>query len=212
MSKDDQEILTVKRNLLFGDSGQNYFSGFLSNSIIDFKTKILSNVEWNRRGDMEINPFYKQPIAYCLIVNPTLEKIFVYIRSNKNENYHEKRLHGKLSLGIGGHIEREDTSTEDPIYESMLRELNEEVGISGNVNARILGYINDDNDKVGQVHFGILYLIETNAIDIKPKSSELSEGKFISLNEIKEICSNPNIIIEGWSKISLVALENYFGY
>src|SRR3989344_7918816 len=107
MSKEDQEILVVKRKYLF-DNNKNYFNGFSSAENLNFISRILSNMEWKRRGDMEIDPSYKQPIAYCAIVNPESEKVFAYIRSKRDEHYGEKRLQGKLSVGIGGHIEKRD--------------------------------------------------------------------------------------------------------
>ena len=218
-SKFDKFILAIKRDNLFSD--EDNFQGFCSSDESDFVSKILKNYEWLRRGDIENNPEIKHPISYCVIVNPDTKRIFSYIRSNRDENYSEKRLYGKLSVGVGGHIEKEDCSGNNPIESAMLRELKEEVTINGKINPKIFGYINDDhqyNDdtnegkiSVGRVHFGLLYLIETDAEEVFPNDSEIAEGKFRTMEELEKLQLESGITTETWSKISLVVLENYFG-
>ena len=92
----------------------------------------------------------------------------------------------------------------------MLRELEEEVEIIGNVlSSRVLGYINSDVDEVSKVHFGILYLVEIDG-DVKPKDPEVARGGLISLNELEDILSNENFVVEEWSRIAFEPLKDYF--
>ena len=118
MDKNEQLIMVVKRDLLFLE---DYFHGFKPNTV-NFESRILKNYEYMKRGLAEDDPNYKQPIAYNIIINPEIEKVFVYQRSPDDKRYGEKRLQGKWSFGIGGHIEKIDSK--NPIKESMLKEIN----------------------------------------------------------------------------------------
>lgn len=208
MNKMDQSIMVVATGTLLGEK---YFEGFLSSHEHNYEEIILENLKYLRRGDAEIDPTHKQPIAYCLIVNKDTKKVFAYQRASQDEQYTEQRLQGKWSWGIGGHIEETDHDGQNnPIYESMLRELEEEVEILGSKEIKTLGYINYDNDDVSKVHFGILYLIETDATNINPKDDEVAKGEFLSLSELEEICNTPTCTVEAWSQIAMAPLKEYF--
>jgi len=91
----------------------------------------------------------------------------------------------------------------------MLRELSEEVEINGDFNVKVLGYINDDKDSVGRVHFGILYLIETDSEEVFPKGNEMAQGSFKSLEELAEIINSEDCEVESWSKIAYHAIKEF---
>jgi hypothetical protein len=58
-------------------------------------------------------------------LNTKTKKVFAYKRIPGKGDYVEKRLMNKLSCGLGGHIDREDSA--DPIMNAMMRELEEEI-------------------------------------------------------------------------------------
>ena len=206
MSKQDQNIIVVERKILFNYEREN-FQGFRDNKEFDYENIILQNLKIMRRGDAEKDVNHKQPIAYTSIVNPATRQIFAYQRAKQDKDYHEKRLLGKWSWGLGGHIEPFDNEKGNPIRESRLRELEEEVKILGEIDKlEILGYINDDSNSVGQVHFGILYVVETRG-NIIPKDSEIALGGFRRIGELNETCKNYDV--ENWSRIALEPLKKY---
>ena len=191
MDKNEQLIMVVPREKLFGSA---HFEGFCSAEVEDYQQRILDHFLYMRRGDAEVNPAFKQPIGYVLVVNHRLKKVFAYQRAVKDAHYHEKRLQGKWSWGVGGHIDQEDNGHENPLHGSVLRELQEEVNIPGSVRLSVLGYINHETDAVGQVHFCVLYVAETDAENVSPRDSEMQHGQ----------CS-----VEGWSRIALEPLMEY---
>lgn len=203
MDKNEKQIMVVPRDVLF--SGKQ-FEGFQNHGEINYESVILENHLYLKRGLAEEDPGHKQPIAYCMIVNPELKKVFAFQRSSKDKHYHEKRLHGKWSWGVGGHIEKIDG--DNPIHTSMLRELSEEIEMNGSMNPKVIGYINDESDPVSQVHFGVLYLIETDSTIIKPRDQEMAEGELRSMEELEKITSTE--VVEEWSKIALGPLKQYF--
>ena len=202
MNKFDKQILVIDRKTLFGNSG---FQGFSDAARLDYYSRIRENYTYKRRGDVEENPDYKQPIAYVMIINPDERKVFAYQRAG-DENYHENRLRGKWSWGIGGHIDKVDSEDGDPVMTSLKRELQEEVGLVQYDHPNLVGYINDDLTQVGQVHFGLLFVIETTE-PINAMDAEISWGGFVDLQELKKIKDAPDTSVESWSEISFTALQ-----
>lgn len=212
MRNPNQKIIVIERDALFGE---DYFEGFRQASEVDYETRVLSHFQIMRRGatnesanhpdgNAELNPAFKQPIGYTVIYNPLMQKIFAYQRSSNDKEYGEKRLSGKWSWGFGGHIEPKDTAKADMLKRSILRELQEEAGLNGGqTRLRNLGYINYDSDEVGKVHFGMLYGLPVDAEKIHPKDPEIAVVELLSLSELEEMCTKPQIKVEEWSKIAL---------
>ncbi|MFA5061499.1 MAG: NUDIX domain-containing protein [Candidatus Pacearchaeota archaeon] len=205
--KSEKLIMVVERKILLGNES---FQGFKPQNQIDYESRILDNFKYMKRGLAEEDPTHKQPVGYAMIVNPSLKQIFAYQRSAKDANYTEKRLQGKWSWGVGGHIEKVDIENGNPLHASMLRELEEEVNINGSVNPKAIGYINDDSNDVGKVHFGVLYVVETDSEIVTPKDSEIDNGRFRTIDELEKICSSSDFAAEEWSRISLEPLKQYF--
>jgi len=206
--KNDKMILAVPIDILFVNN--SHFQGFKPHSKIeDYESRILEYKKFLRRGDAEIDFTHKQPVGYAVIINPVSKKVYTYKRASNKADYNESRLHGKWSIGIGGHIEKEIDATDNPIHSSLLREIDEEVLINGSQDIKVIGYINDDKDEVGKVHFGILYVIETDSDDVFPNDSESVHGEMMSVDEIRKIQKDPNSTLENWSEIALETVENY---
>ena len=171
MSKWDEQILVVNRKELFNNE-ENHFYGFIEKN--DDKTKKIidtfESYEVKRRGDMEEDPDYKQLIGYVLLKDVNTNEVLVYKRLVGGG---EARLHGKASVGIGGHMNEVEGKT---IFEMLkinaARELNEEVGVSEEEalnNLHFIGLINDDKTEVGQVHIGVVYecKVDKNLVEVK---------------------------------------------
>lgn len=208
-----REILVVPREKLFE---KKYFEGLLLQKEFDFESVILNSYEYLDKEKAEHDPAYKQPIAYIAIINPDRKKVFGFYRSKKSDHYTEKRLQGKFSIGVGGHIEKYD-GTENPLQKSLEREFNEEISILGtSTMPKALGYLNDDSDRdngVGKVHFGILYYVITNARKVVPKAKEIESGKFYNYKRLEIMCNNPDDRgrsssifkpnVEHWTKLAI---------
>lgn len=193
MNKNEQEIMVIDRNVLFMGK---VFQGFQGKRV-DYLKRILDMYKFMQRGKAETNPYYKQPIAYAVIVNSN--KVFAFQRAS-DENYSEKRLHGKWSIGVGGHVEKPDEESDNPILLSLQRELKEELIINGSFYINHLGYINLEDTAVDKVHFGLLYIIKTES-KVTPKDPEIKQGKFFTINKLKQMSKQGEF--EAWSKIAL---------
>ncbi|UEX90997.1 NUDIX domain-containing protein [Staphylococcus ratti] len=203
MSKFDEQIAVVKRQLLF-DNETNTFNGFISKD--DSKSaqifKALNEYEIKRRGDMEEDPSFKQLISYCLLENENGE-ILVYERLTGGG---EARLHGQGSIGVGGHMNDvpDAQSIEALITVNASRELEEEVGlVVSDANAlEHVGFINDDTNEVGKVHIGVVFKIKVDANEIEAKETDTLKIEWRALNTITDLEQ-----FESWSALILKEMK-----
>lgn len=119
------------------------------------------------RATAETSPQYKQIIPYVVIRHG--HSYFLLKRTTKQT---EARLHHKLSLGIGGHI-NPDTPT---ILGGLQKELDEEVSIARPYELRFEGILNDDTTDVGRVHLGAVYVLEAFTPQVVVRETEKMTG------------------------------------
>lgn len=199
-----KEALVVSRDVLFG---KKYFEGFLPVLEYDYVSLILKYFKYHARGDeLENDSLLQQIIPYVWIVHSTEKKVFAYRRASGKQHYQETRLMNKMSCGVGGHIDREDS--DDPLEKAMMRELMEEVIMIHYPQPRIIGYLNDDSDAVGKVHFGVVAIAEVNG-DVKKGDDEMVEGRFYSVGELDKLFSDPQIEVESWTRLSWPFVKKY---
>lgn len=200
----ERKVLVVERTTLFNLLG-GYFNGFKRlKNLWEIIRLIEKNAVWMEKEATEHNPNFKQIIAYCSIINDK-KSVFFYRRAKKDKDYPEKRLQGKLSVGVGGHIDLCDKSNmlNSIIKASLQREISEELTIGGFVfNISLIGFINDDDD-VGNAHFGIYFITKTNTKEILPKSKEMIDGRLRSIKEIELLLPKA----ESWTRICFPVLR-----
>ena len=166
-----------------------------------------------RRGDMEKDMSYLQPIPAMVLKRGN--EYFAYTRL---EGGGEERLHNMGSLTVGGHMDLEQEeywNFEHLLALGAARELEEEVYILDENGKEIdnhfeitkemtiagLGYT--DISSVDAVHLAIYTIITIpENWDVKVKETDVLEGEFKTLNQIKEMN------LENWSKMVLSVLNN----
>ncbi|TSC94581.1 MAG: phosphoesterase (MutT family) [Parcubacteria group bacterium Licking1014_1] len=180
MSKDDEQILVVKSDIIF-EKGK--WQGLKTDNLDYYLELIKNNCEFERREDMENDASFQQIIPY--IVFNFKDKYFVY---RYLENAGEKRLVGTYQVGIGGHINPIDGDGEKNILEAgMMREWNEEVDFKGNLlNKKLVGILNDDSRPVEQVHLGLVYNFTGDSSEISIKETDKMAGELVDINKITE--------------------------
>jgi predicted NUDIX family phosphoesterase len=127
--------------------------------------------------------------------------VFTYTRG---KGQGEGRLHSKRSIGVGGHISSTDAQagSDDPYSEGRRREVSEEVEVDTPFVERCVGLINDDQSPVGQVHLGIVHLVDVERPLVKPRETDIAEAGFVTVNELLADRDR----FETWSQICLEAL------
>ena len=140
------------------------------------------------RPTAERSPEYKQIIPYVLIRHG--EEWFLLQRTQKQT---ESRLHHKLSLGIGGHI---NPDTPD-LLDGLQKELEEEVHVEGDYELTFAGILNDDTTEVGRVHLGAVFVLATAERTVSVRETEKMTGRWVATTELAQHREQ----METWSQI-----------
>jgi predicted NUDIX family phosphoesterase len=199
----EERILVVPTSL-FHQLG--YFQGFSAN-VARYLPQLLEaeHLDYRPRGEMEDDPSFKQLIPYALfrwIDSSGVVHLFDYLRGGGQG---ERRLHAKRSVGVGGHISSLDAAAgclHDVYREGMRRELEEEVVINTPYSEKIVGLINDDETRVGQVHLGVVHLCDVERPDVLPREADILEAGFRPIDDILSRLE----AFESWSQIVVRAL------
>jgi predicted NUDIX family phosphoesterase len=171
------------------------FHGF-SDRVEHYLPRLLdeAHLRYLPRDEAELDTTFKQLIPYVVLRH--VGRIFHYTRGGGGE----KRLHAKRSIGIGGHISAEDGGVSARAYRAgMMRELTEEVALAGGYTERCIGLINDDRTPVGQVHLGIVHVLDLEVPGVQSRESGLVAGGFSGLQELR----NQREAFETWSQFLL---------
>ncbi len=197
----EEHILVIPESFINAIGPLN---GFESN-VERFLKPILASdqLSFQPRGAMEVDPSFKQLIPYVLIeyTTPAGEtQLFTYTRGGGGG---EKRLHAKRSVGIGGHISREDAAGGSDVYATgMQRELAEEVVIEAAYTETREGLIYDPSNDVGKVHLGVVHRFILERPQVRSNESDLAEGGFVSIAALKNDIQR----LETWSQLAIQAL------
>lgn len=206
--KMQREIMVISNNNLFVWVERE--SRFYSNMEVNFEKNILENYEYMVRWDAEVNFSYKQPITYWIVLNDQ-NKIFVYKRAWAGSNAWEHRLHNKIAFWVGWHIENEDKDLENPISDSLVREIEEELNIKPEdvKSVEAIWYINNEMDEVSKVHIWIAYIVKIHNSDFELLDWELDNWEFVSLSTLWAMIDSGNYDVEPWSKIVFEPVKRY---
>jgi len=161
-----------------------------------------AHTSYRARAQMEADPSFKQLIPYVIFRyrdSSGTTHVFQYTRG---KGQGESRLHAKRSIGVGGHISADDAAQTSAYDEGMRRELEEEVVIKTPYRSRVVGLINDDQTEVGQVHLGVVHLLDVERPAVEPREADIMEAGFRPVGELLADVSR----FETWSQICLKAL------
>lgn len=140
------------------------------------------------RPTAERSPQYKQIIPYVLIRRG--DDYYLLQRTRKQT---EGRLHDKLSLGIGGHINPDVPD----LIGGLQKELEEEVEVEGDYDLTFIGILNDDRTEVGTVHLGAVYVLDVLDGDVRVRETEKMSGRWVARADLGE----SREAMETWSQI-----------
>ena len=153
------------------------------------------------RMEAENDPRIKQWIPYLLLRRAD-GRMATYRRNGT-----EERLHGRLSVGVGGHVNPPDVPASadwrQALYCGLCRELQEEVGgiDPAGVEPECLGVINEEETAVGQVHIGLVCVLDVPHPDRVRPRAEIGR---IEWRSPEVLCRAPAVDrLERWSRLAL---------
>ena len=151
----------------------------------------------------ERTPEWKQIIPYAVCVQG--DRVLLMRRLAAGG---ETRLHDKLSIGVGGHINPEDlegSGPRNPIEAGTRRELTEELVIEGSYDIRTVGLLNDDSNPVGAVHLGWVQVVLIEG-GVRIREEDVLEGKPTTFDGLRKRL-NAGDDFETWSSMLIEHLD-----
>jgi predicted NUDIX family phosphoesterase len=183
MSKYAGEQVLVVRRALLEEIG--HFEGIRTQGLDQAVACLLdpANHFFMDRAAAEEDPSHKQLIPYCVF--RCGDRILHYTRGKSGG---ESRLHAKISVGVGGHVNPVDTgggkTGPDAYHAAVTREIEEELELPEEHSHRIIALLNDDSNPVGQVHLGIVHLVDLKSDAVTSREDALADLGFSPLAEL----------------------------
>jgi predicted NUDIX family phosphoesterase len=143
------------------------------------------------RPSAEDDPAFKQLIPYVVVRDG--ERIFLMERTDAGG---DARLHGKASIGVGGHLNPVDEG-DDALMAGLRREWEEELVAGWAPDFRLVGLLNDDSNPVGAVHLGVVFSVEADGRPVGVREREKLTGAFVAPDEVRAAWDR----LETWSQL-----------
>ncbi len=144
----------------------------------------------------EADPAHKQLIPYVVVRDR--ESVFLMHRTDAGG---DPRLHGKASIGVGGHLNPVDHG-EDALMAGLRREWAEEVETDWEPEFRLVGLLNDDSNPVGSVHLGVVFEVEAAGRRVDVREHDKLVGGFVGADALAASWDR----LETWSRLVAEAL------
>jgi len=218
------EHIAVVPTALFQECG--YFQGF--NGDVSKYAPLFDpkNVQYKPKAEMEHDPSFKQLIPYVILAKMLGAGDVahaVHMSYSRGAGQDEKRLVGKSSIGIGGHVNDRDVGIAgDPFGAGMMREVFEEVHLQPVVDAlsqwdqeiqvpkysiQRFGLINDDTTDVGTVHLGIAHVMWVDGFKITAAEPDICDLRWWDVRTLEK----ESEAYEPWSQICIAHLVSEAG-
>ena len=148
------------------------------------------------REAAEEDPSFKQLIPYVVVRDAG--RVFLMHRTDAGG---DPRLHGKASIGVGGHLNPVDDG-DDALLAGLRREWQEELDADWNPDFELVGLLNDDRNPVGAVYLGVVFSVEADGRPVAVRERDKLIGAFADPDELERSRDR----LETWSQLVAEAL------
>ncbi len=162
----------------------------------ELRAAVAAHGRYLERPMAEGDPTHKQLIPYVVVRDGT--SIFIMRRTDAGG---DPRLHGKASIGVGGHLNPVDDG-EDPLIAGLRREWAEELNAPWEPEFRLIGFLNDDSNPVGAVHLGVVFEVEAAGRPVDVREHDKLTGAFAEPSEVPDAWDS----LETWSQLTATGL------
>ena len=142
---------------------------------------------------MEVDPAFKQVIPYLVLRDG--ERYFLMQRTAAGG---DARLHGRYSIGVGGHLNPGDGGLLGGLAASGTRS-------SWRTSSRtfqLVALLNDDTTEVGAVHLGAVYVADAGGRPVAIRETDKLSGSFVDAPAVAAVADR----LETWSRLVFEAL------
>jgi predicted NUDIX family phosphoesterase len=162
--------------------------GVRSDDVAAYLAAIERSTQFRPRSEVEQDPSLKQLIPYLVLRDA--ERLFLMQRTRAGG---DARLHERYSIGIGGHLNPGDRDA----LGGLSREWHEEIKAAFQPDFRFLGLLNDDEDPVGAVHLGLVYVADAANRPVSVRETDKLRGSFAEVEDVRRVYAD----LETWSRL-----------
>jgi predicted NUDIX family phosphoesterase len=191
-----ERVLVLPRSAVPGGTGFHGIREADARELAALRTAVEEHGEYLDRPRAEEDPTHKQLIPYVVVRDGP--SVFLMQRTSAGG---DPRLHGKASIGVGGHLNPVDHG-EDALMAGLRREWDEELKTDWEPEFRLVGLLNDDSNPVGAVHLGVVFEVEAGGRPVVVREHEKLSGAFAGPEEIDAAWDR----LETWSQLVAGAL------
>ena len=162
--------------------------GVRTDGLDAFVAALERDGRYEPRDAMEVDPTYKQVIPYLVLLDG--EHYFLMQRTTGGG---DARLHGRFSIGVGGHLNPGDGG----LLGGLRREWEEELIADFVPEFRLVGLLNDDTTEVGAVHLGAVYVADAAGRPVSVRETDKLAGSFVQPAGVAAVVER----LETWSRL-----------
>lgn len=160
------------------------------------------------RALIEKDPSFQHFIPYIVLINERNE-VFVYSRGAGGG---ESRLHGNLSIGLGGHVDEapaEGQTLLELLELEGARELKEEAGLELPYTMQFSKLLIDHTNDVGLVHLGLLAIcpVDSQVVLQLDEVGIVERGEWLTVEQLK--AEDIHSRLENWSQMALEVVQEF---
>jgi predicted NUDIX family phosphoesterase len=162
--------------------------GLRTDGLAAFVTTVERDGRYEPRSLMEQDPTFKQIIPYLVLRDG--QRYFLMQRTNAGG---DARLHGRYSIGVGGHLNPGDGG----LLGGLNREWAEELVADFVPEFQLVALLNDDTTAVGAVHLGAVYVADAAGRPVAIRETDKLMGAFAEPVEVATVKER----LETWSAL-----------
>jgi predicted NUDIX family phosphoesterase len=162
--------------------------GIRTDGLDAFVAALERDGRYEPRDAMEVDPTFKQVIPYLVLRDG--ERYFLMRRTTCGG---DARLHGRYSIGVGGHLNPGDGG----LVGGLRREWDEELVADFVPAFRLVGLLNDDTTEVGAVHLGAVYVADAAGRTVTVRETDKLTGSFVPPAGVEAVVEQ----LETWSRL-----------
>jgi predicted NUDIX family phosphoesterase len=182
---DDEQVLVVPRAAILDGAG---WYGLRTVGLEPIVAALERGGRYEPRDEMERDPAFKQVIPYLVLRDGP--RYFLMQRTTAGG---DPRLHGRYSIGVGGHLNPGDGG----LLGGLRREWAEELVAAFVPEFRLVGLLNDDTTEVGAVHLGAVYVADATGRPVAIRETDKLTGSFVPEEDVAAVADR----LETWSRL-----------
>lgn len=181
-----ERVYVVPRAAVLDEAG---WYGIRTDGLDTFVAALERDGRYEPREVMEVDPSFKQVIPYLVLRDGPR-----YFLMRRTAAGGDARLHGRYSIGVGGHLNPGDGG----LLGGLRREWAEELVADFVPDFRLVALLNDDTTEVGAVHLGAVYVADAAGRPVDIRETDKLTGSFVDAAAVAAVSDQ----LETWSRLT----------